>query len=61
MQLRNFGPDAGADNGVLAADEFAFFSESKAEGPAIALALALALSGDILKYSQVMGIGILAD
>lgn len=36
-QLRNFGASAGADDGFLAdADGFAFFSEPKAETPAIA-------------------------
>lgn len=46
MQLRNFGAGVGANDGILAdADEFAFFSEPKAEGPA----LALALSGDMLQ------------
>ena len=45
-QLRNFDAFAGADDGVVAdADEFAFFSEPKAEGSA----LALVLSGNMLQ------------
>ncbi len=38
MQLRDFGPGAGVDGGVPAdAGEIAFFSEPKAEAPALAV------------------------